>query len=208
METMHVFEKAGLGVAPFRFIGAEERRGPLRPIDPKTGQWDGMTEIGAPGQPMGCCNYCFQGIAIVCKVRDANGKVFEVGSDCVAKTGDAGLRRAVSKVISEAKKSREQQRIDAALSLLCASATVRAALQALPHSVPHMAADGLTLLDSVEWLMANAGHAGHLRAARMVERAAEGKDPLPVRAPRRERCPDCGKADERKGHQTCEYPKN
>lgn len=79
----HVFEKARLGVAPFRFIGCEEKRGPIRLAD--------GTEIGADGQPMGTCDYCGQGIAICCSILSADGRKFVVGSDCVARTGDAGI---------------------------------------------------------------------------------------------------------------------
>lgn len=169
--SVHVFEQAGLGVAPFRFVGAETRTGPLRPIDPRTGQWDGMTEIGAPGQPMGTCQFCGEGIGTVCIIRSADGRTFEVGTTCVEKTGDAGLKRSVAKVVNEARKGREAARVEAAAKLLAESAEVRAALQALPHGNAGMAARGMSLLDSAEWLMTNAGRAGQLRAARMVERA-------------------------------------
>lgn len=83
---MHVFEKARLGVAPFRFIGCEEKRGPIRLAN--------GTEIGYAGQPMGTCDYCGQGIAICCSILSADGRKFVVGSDCVARTGDAGIIRA------------------------------------------------------------------------------------------------------------------
>lgn len=92
---VHVFEKAGLGLAPFRFIGMEERRGPL--------PMPGGGFAGAPGQPMGCCQYCSTGIAYCYWLQSADGKKFYVGSECILKSGDAGLRQVVK---AEQKKQR------------------------------------------------------------------------------------------------------
>jgi len=76
----HVFERAGLGVAPFRFVGVTESIFKAAP--------------DAPRQPGTCCDFCGTGIMVVCIIQDANGKRFKVGSDCVAKTGDKGLIKA------------------------------------------------------------------------------------------------------------------
>jgi len=80
---LHVFERRGLGKAPFRFVGCYEKRGPISLPD--------GTQIGSEGQAMGVCDYCGQGIAICCAIRSADGKEFTVGSDCVARTGDEGI---------------------------------------------------------------------------------------------------------------------
>lgn len=78
----HPFQAAGLGLAPFRCIGHEHKVGPLRYPGP-----DGTTlEIGAPGQPMGTCDYCGTGIADCYVIKSRDGKRFIVGSDCVART--------------------------------------------------------------------------------------------------------------------------
>ena len=72
----HVFEAAGCGVAPFRIVGCRE---------------EFITYPDGTTQASGCCSYCGTGIRNVFIVRDANGREFKVGCDCVEKTGDAGL---------------------------------------------------------------------------------------------------------------------
>lgn len=69
-ETIHTFEQAGLGKAPFRFVGMFEKRGPIPCPD--------GTMIGAPGQPMGTCDFCGNGIAQCCQIESADGKIFVV----------------------------------------------------------------------------------------------------------------------------------
>ena len=80
---VHVFESAGLGLAPFRLDGFSESKFQAAP--------------GAPVQPGSTCDYCGQGIMIVCAIRSADGKRFKVGCDCVAKTDDAGLKSVVDR---------------------------------------------------------------------------------------------------------------
>lgn len=161
-DTVHVFERAGLGKAPFRYVGSEEKRGPVTLPD--------GSQCGAPGQPMGTCDYCAQGIALCCIIEDAEGKRFIVGSDCVRKTGDAGLRKQVNRHASELRKAREAERIEASRERLEADSGLRAALQRTPHSNAWMAKKGLTTLDEVQWLLERGGHTGKLRAARKIDK--------------------------------------
>lgn len=74
---LHCFERAGLGLAPFRCV------------DMITKKYQACQ--GAPVQPGGCCDYCGNGIMFCFVIKSRDGKTFEVGSDCVARTGDAGL---------------------------------------------------------------------------------------------------------------------
>lgn len=74
---LHVFEKAGLGKAPFHIKGSYELK------------WQAFP--GAPVQCGGSCDYCGQGIMYAVAIGSADGKTFKVGCDCVARTGDAGL---------------------------------------------------------------------------------------------------------------------
>ena len=76
----HVFESAGLGAAPFRLMGCEEKHFQAHP--------------DAPKQAGGSCDYCGHAIVLFCHIKSADGRRFKVGSDCVAKAGDAGLMRA------------------------------------------------------------------------------------------------------------------
>jgi hypothetical protein len=80
---VHVFERAGLGAAPFRVIGYDELK-----------HSDGP---GCPVRPGGSCDYCGTGIMYACLIQGSDGRTFKVGCDCVAKTGDAGLLRAYKK---------------------------------------------------------------------------------------------------------------
>lgn len=68
--TLHPFENAGLGQAPFRLIAIRKN-----------------VYSAAPGhsQPGGCCSYCSQGILWECVIRSHDGNVFTVGQDCVRK---------------------------------------------------------------------------------------------------------------------------
>lgn len=167
MCELHPFERAGLGLAPFRLSYVEERRGPIRTqIEPGI-----FVEVGAPGQPMGTCDYCGQGIAICCGIESADGRRFIVGSDCVAKleresnradTATDALIREVKRNVRSLQIARESKRIEAAKLAIGNKAEALAAQ-------PHPKAAGLTLLDYVRFLFANGGHSGQLRAARYVE---------------------------------------
>ena len=84
----HKFEIAGLGVYPFQCTGMV-----TRVITYPTGE----------SQPSGTCDYCGNGIKYCCVIRDANGKTFEVGTDCVMKTGDRGLVDVVKRAQREKK---------------------------------------------------------------------------------------------------------
>ncbi|TXH12138.1 MAG: hypothetical protein E6R03_13455 [Hyphomicrobiaceae bacterium] len=162
METVvHKFEAAGLGKAPFRFVGIEEKRGPIRYTDKATGL---EMEVGAPGQPMGTCEYCGQGIAICCTVRSADGKTFIVGSDCIAKVGDAGLKKLVDTKVRQRTKATEESRIENMRNLL-ADDSLRAKMSALPSPSKFG-----TMLTWADWMMKNAGHTGRMRVVRAVEK--------------------------------------
>jgi len=168
---IHQFEQAGLGKAPFRYVGFRERRGPEKILD-KDGKWHGL-ECGAPGQPMGTCAYCGQGIAICCEIVSSDGKRFVVGSDCVEKTGDAGLRKVktdVAKFKAAASKAREEERIVAFHRRLQNDGPLGELLNSKPHPQKWRAEQGETLLDSVVWFLGNAGHAGKIKTVRMVAR--------------------------------------
>jgi hypothetical protein len=166
--TVHPFEKAGLGVAPFKFIGVEYRVGSLKSVV------DGITcEVGSPGQPMGCCDYCGQGIAECCVIKDANGKTFIVGNVCVGKTkgSDAKLVSVTEKAVKAARKLRTAERkgtrIQDAKDRLTHDAGLRKALYAMPH--PNGWANK-TRLDWALWMMDHAGTAGRIKVCQVIEK--------------------------------------
>lgn len=160
MDQEHVFQRAGLGLAPFRFVGVETRRGPI-PLP-------GGGFAGAPGQPMGSCDYCGTGIADCYLIESADGRRFVVGSECVRKTGDAGLTAQVDKERSKRRKLAQEARIQRARDALRLP-EVADRLRAKPHGRAYFAERGLTRLEEVSWLMDHAGMSGKVRAARIVE---------------------------------------
>lgn len=78
-ETIHRWEAAGLGQAPYTFLGA--RKNVIRHDDGST-------------QPGGTCAYCSTGIANEFMFRSADGRTFVVGSTCVHKSDAKGLTNA------------------------------------------------------------------------------------------------------------------
>lgn len=162
---IHKFEQAGLGLAPFRFVGFEHKT------------WQACP--GAPIQPGTCCDYCYEGISNVFWIQGADGKRFKVGSTCVGRVGDRELANAVKteerRQNNANRKAREEKRIAAAAEQL-ANREVQATLGTQPHPNQFRAETGATLLDWCEWMMEYAGNAGKLRAAKIIEGAAARRD--------------------------------
>lgn len=144
--AVHKFEYAGLGKAPFRF----------------TGQVDEIVQIvpGVGARASGSCDYCGACIRYAFWVQSADKKTFKVGCDCIRKTSDAALvqqisvaerklRDAKNAQIRQAKKAREQARLDAAMAKL---PQVAGTLAGKPHP---RGRQGETLLDYIRWMIAN-----------------------------------------------------
>ena len=158
---VHKFQRAGLGTAPFHYLRSETKTFQAAP--------------GTPIRPGSSCDYCTTAITI-CHWIQGSGPgdaPFKVGSDCVEKIGDAGLRVAVEsverKLAREKRRGRERAVRDEVRDLL-AQPDVRAALAAQPHPRAFRNRDTgepLTLLDWAEWMLASAGAKG--RAAVRAE---------------------------------------
>jgi hypothetical protein len=151
---IHVFEKAGLGQAPFKCIGCH------------VSQYQACG--GAPIQPGSSCDYCGTGIVYVFTIASADGKTFKVGCDCVLKTGDAGLRRTVDAHMKAAQHDRDDARIEAAQSLLKEERVI-AAFTAAPHPMDWRARQGAKLMDYATWMFEHAGRSGMIKVARLIE---------------------------------------
>lgn len=182
--TMHPFEEAGLGLAPFRCVGVERRVGPIKYPD--------GTEVGAPGQPMGSCAYCGTGIADCYMIKSADGKRFVVGCDCVlkverkdnVKSATTELerdvireRRRLERDRRAAKRNAEWERdmirVRAGIAILEGNAGVREQLTAQPSPNTDRANRlGETRLDWAKWMMHNAGMVSRLAIARELEQLA------------------------------------
>ena len=90
----HKFTDAGLGKAPFSYIGMTENAFPLH---------GGYSKAG------GTCDYCGTGIRWEHHIRSADGKVSRVGCDCIRKIGDGVLMSAADKAEKDRKR---QERAD------------------------------------------------------------------------------------------------
>ena len=161
--TFHVFERAGLGKAPFKFTGFEHKTFQATP--------------DAPIQVSGSCDYCATGISDMYWILSSDGKRFKVGSTCVDKTADKGLINPMKRVMNRIKRERTNERADVrikvARELLKASETVRTALAGEHSPNAWRAEKGETRLDWALWMMANAGRKGRLTVASVVERLAK-----------------------------------
>ena len=157
---MHPFEKAGLGYAPFRFVG--------------------MTEAtyqacsGAPIQPGASCDYCGQGIRYVCIIKSADGREFRVGCDCVRKTTSKGVRvlsdvdrakRAIDKKNWEDRAQEAREETRATLN------SDSALLTSEPHPNEYMAGRGISLRDYVLWQLDRGGKTAWMAARQTVKTA-------------------------------------
>ena len=163
--AIHPFEKAGLGKAPFRYVGA---------IDQPTNR-DGSVIIGHIGgchvetKPGGTCDYCGLAIINMFRVRSADGNTFKVGCDCLKKV-DIINPSTLKADVKKTKDAKADQRIASAKAML-ATESVRAALASKPHPALWAQSKGLTMLDQAEWLLAHAGRSGKTDAAKIIERS-------------------------------------
>ena len=137
---MHVFENAGLGAAPFKFVGYVEARG-------------------------SSCDYCGTSIMGCYLIKSADGRRFKVGCDCVRKTGDVGLIVVVDDAAKKAKRKAKAARDLAKIAL--AQETLAANPELLADR-PHPSIKGKTLRDYATWMMANAGTTGRLYVCRLI----------------------------------------
>lgn len=97
----HAFQRAGLGVYPFRCLHVEKRDG-------------------------GCCQLCGVPLVYHFVIEDAEGHRFSVGYDCAERTGDAGLVRTIKnsaeyREIQRQKRAKRDEAVQAELETLLAN---------------------------------------------------------------------------------------
>lgn len=152
--TIHRFEAAGLGIAPFRVQRVTESIHTVPGCAPRAGS---------------TCDYCGQAIRYVAIIRGADGAEFKVGCDCATKVGDAGNIRAISEFQRQlsakkavVRKARERCKILAAIWAFGED-------RSLGSDTPHPRGfSGLTQRDAWGWTFYNAGHTGCYKAAREI----------------------------------------
>jgi hypothetical protein len=175
--TVHPFERAGLGKAPFRFDGMAQQDLCYGEVMLNRAEYE-RTGIALTTKRGGTCAYCGAAIVNMCNIVSADGKRFHVGCDCVSLTGDSNLVRKVKAATLAAdrkKRAARAETVKAELSALLADETARASLAALPHPTASRAAQGETLLSSLEWLAERAGAAGRARALKAARAALAAK---------------------------------
>jgi hypothetical protein len=168
---MHCFEAAGLGKAPFRYLGMQHQ---------EIGY--GQRVIGSAGgipittKPGGSCEYCGAYIVNMFTIESADGRRFVVGCECVRKTGDSGLIRLVDEDIKKAE--REKRRAKKLAEVQSAKEYCEANLQTasgklseLPHPSPWLAQEGKTEFDYVKW---NIDQKNYKLAKRFISSALKG----------------------------------
>jgi len=131
---IHMFEAAGLGKAPFKL--------------------DHIVSSGTH------CQFCNTAIVYQFWLKGSDGKLFFVGSDCVMKTGDAGLIKVVQAEVKKHQRALRQKREAEKLAKVrdrIADPVVRAALSKVPHPYSYHARDGKTALDYIEYCARYAG---------------------------------------------------
>ena len=173
--TQHPFEAAGLGKAPFKFIGIEAQDLRYGRAILNRAEYE-KTSIAVETKPGDSCAYCGQYIVNMYNVRSADGRTFHVGSDCIEKTGDRKLidRAKVARLSRErVKREAKAVEVKGSLEALLASPEARAKLAAAPHPKPQAwrAPEDNTLLAYIEWMAGNAGAAGRKKAFSLATRA-------------------------------------
>lgn len=152
-ETIHAFEQAGLGKAPFRYVGMEYQE--ISYGQAVVGHAGGVPITTKPG---GTCAYCGQYIVNMFGVESADGNRFHVGCECIRKTGDAGMMKLVDRDEKKRKKAqreaaekrRKQRDRETCENELQGVAYL---LAEKPHPNNYRAADGETELSYVKWMI-------------------------------------------------------
>lgn len=170
---LHPFERSGLGVAPFRYVSHERKVGPIMV---------GMSQVGAPGQPMGSCQHCGTGIADCFWVESADGKTFYVGSDCILK-----LYRESNRTASQLARDpfyqafkKEKNRIATARRNEREAAKIaEGTAWALENQVKLMETKDpnrteRSLWDRYQWFQQNAGNAGKIKVIKELKHLTKG----------------------------------
>ncbi len=161
-KPVHPFERAGLGKAPFRFVGMvdQPKAGGLGGGMVSVGEVNGVEVLTTPG---GSCDYCGQGIIYMFGVESSDGRRFKVGCDCVHKIADADpkLVRAVDAEVRRINRQKRVAKDQAGTQEIHEILTAhKDALAAIPHPQKWRADKGETALDYAQWMLRNAGMSG------------------------------------------------
>lgn len=171
----HPFEIAGLGKAPFSYVGMVHQD--IRYGQAVVGMAGGIPITTAPG---GSCAYCGTYIVNMFNVMSADGRVFHVGSDCIYKVAETAQDAATTKIATKVKAdlaaqkaSRTAKKAVEARAFFAAPET-QAHLASKPHPTAFYAGQGKTLKDYHDFCNAHAGDAAIVKAANQVRKQMSG----------------------------------
>lgn len=94
---IHVFEKSGLGRAPFYCVGLVSLPSPSLAANNPTAYNNALRDLPR-GLSLGSCAYCGTALMHNFIIKSSDDRRFVVGCDCVSRTGDAGLAKEVKRV--------------------------------------------------------------------------------------------------------------
>lgn len=166
------FEAAGLGKAPYKFLGA-------RTVTYQACQ-------GAPVQPGGSCDWCATGIYDQYRFRSSDGREFKLGCDCFHKAMAASLAanalgtdgakllaqvKTAERKLAREKAAAKRAATKATLADMLQDETVRTFLQNAEHP---RGFSGLTALDWAQWFAANAGGTGQAKVVKAIRKMMGG----------------------------------
>ena len=181
MSVIHVFEKAGLGKAPFKFAGMVYQN--IQYGQRVIGSVRGVEITTKPG---GTCDYCGTYIVNMFNVESADGNKFHVGCECIRKAGDAGLMKVVDESVAVAKKqAREAARVAKVAAEKSFCLEYKSRFFELFDRYPHPSGFyGKTLFDYAVWNFENGNYATVARLIRELapKPAAAAADPEPAPA--------------------------
>jgi len=158
----HAFELAGLGKAPFRFVGENKNL---------------ITYPDGSTQPGGSCDYCGTGICYECIIKSSDGKLSKVGCDCIRKVGDAGVLRAYRtspEFRARAKAKRDEKDTSVSLELTALVEAQKTKLAAMAHPYGYsdrQTGKPLTFLDWATWMRDRCGAAGRANLLKNLKKA-------------------------------------
>lgn len=150
IKTMHAFEKAGLGKAPFALVAVSNNG------------------------PSVSCTFCGTAITQVCVIQDSNGNRFIVGNVCVSMRGGLGLikqvKNAMRPIRLAARHKQEAIKIKE-LGTLLDDPSIEARLKGRAHPAAWGQKKSLTLWDWATWMWVHAGNSGKLKTLRTIQKA-------------------------------------
>lgn len=163
---IHKFEQAGLGKAPFKYIGMVDQQ--ISHGERVIGNVGGVQMTTKQG---GSCAYCGQYIINMFNVKSADGNVFHVGCDCINKVGDAGLTVLVNADVKKMKaakaKAAKLAKEENAKKYVADMLELRGKEFAeMPHPNTYRASMGDTFTSYIQWLLNN-GYA--VKAASVIK---------------------------------------